>query len=59
VRRELKKRPSRSKSLSLHSEPVPSGQHARVDTHSQLQSDLLQLALELPIDAPPPADDGR
>jgi two-component system, NtrC family, sensor kinase len=50
VRRELKKRPPRSKALSLHSEPVPSGQHARVDTHSQLQSDLLQLALELPID---------
>jgi signal transduction histidine kinase len=50
MRRELKKRPSRSKPLSLHSEPVPSGQHARVEAHSQVQSALLELALELPID---------
>jgi signal transduction histidine kinase len=50
MRRELKKRPPRSKALSLHSEPVPSGQHARVEAHSQLESGLLQLALDLPID---------
>ena len=50
MRRELKKRPSRSKPLSLHSEPVPSGEHARVEEHSRveahshLHSALLQLA---------------
>ncbi|HMJ11195.1 MAG TPA: ATP-binding protein [Polyangiaceae bacterium] len=50
MRRELKKRAARGKTLSLQSEPVPSGQHARVEANAHLQAELLQLALDLPID---------